>query len=219
MNEVARRLTADTSRPDRKSGSNVRKLKASDAVYALLPGLRKIDSKDKISFEVTFPSAPRFEFHRLDDPKAAASGSGALIRVFLTGMEIHVRKNEGGKTALLGTVHVDSARMAVVPFANVLGGISFRIVENQWSVSSQGLEVDEDLVAATLQELAFGKIFATTYEPLLLRALHLGGTEFLPQSFAVNGRYLVIGLGEPKSSEPATPSVASKRTDTPLGSR
>lgn len=219
MNEVARRVTADTSRPDRKSNSNVRRLRASDAVYALLPGLRKVDSKDKISFEVSFPSAPRFEFRRFDEPGAAASGSGALIRVFLSGMEINVRKAEGGKTTLLGTVHVDSARMALVPFANVLGGISFRIVENQWTVSSHGLEVDEDLVAATLQELAFGKIFATSYEPLLLRALHLGGTEFLPQSFVVNGSYLVIGLAEPPSPAPATASVVSKRTEIPLGSR
>jgi hypothetical protein len=108
--------------------------------------------------------------------------------------------------------------VAVVPFANVLGGISFRIVENQWHVSSDGLEFDDDLVAATLQELTFGKIFATTYAPLLLRALHLGGTEFLPQSFAVNGNYLVIGLGEPHPSERARSSEAAKRTGTPLGS-
>jgi hypothetical protein len=155
----------------------------------------------------------------LDGKDAAAKGSAALIRVFLTGMEVRIRKDEGARTTVLGSVHVDSARMAVVPFANVLGGISFRLVENQWSVSSVGLEVDKDLVAATLQELTFGKIFETTYSPLLLRALHLGGTEFLPQSFQVNGSYLVIGLAEPRSPERSTPSVAAKQTEIPLGSR
>jgi len=219
VNEIARRVTADGSKSHRTSNGSFRKLRASDAVYALVPGLRKIDSKENVYFEVAFPSAPRFEFRRLDEGGPASSGSGALIRVLLSGMEIHVRKNEGGRMTLLGTVHVDSARMAVVPFANVLGGISFRIVENQWHISSQGLEFDEDLVAATLQELTFGKIFATSYAPVLLRALHLGGTEFLPQSFAVNGSYLIIGLGEPRSTERASPSVAAKRTGNPLGSR
>jgi hypothetical protein len=91
-------------------------------------------------------------------------------------------------------------------------------VENEWRVSSAGLEFDEDLAAATLQELAFGKIFATGYAPVLLRTLQLGGTEFLPQSFAVNGSYLVIGLGEPRSPEPSSSDAAAKRTGTLLGS-
>jgi hypothetical protein len=142
-----------------------------------------------------------------------------MIHVLLSGMEIHVRKREGGRTTLLGTVHVDSGRLTVIPFANVLGGVSFKIVENEWHVSSKGLEFDEDLVASTLQELTFGKIFATSYAPLLLNALHLGGTEFLPQSFTVNGSYLVIGLGEPHATERAPVAVGAKRTEIPLGSR
>ena len=219
VNEIARRLAAAGSKSDGTSKGKSRPLRAGDAVYALVPGLRKLDSKENIYVEVVFPSAPRVEFRSNDEGRPGSSGSGALIRVLLSGMEIHLRKREGGHMTLLGTIHVDSARVAVVPFANVLGGISFRIVENQWKVSSQGLEFDKDLVAATLQELTFGKIFATSYAPLLLRALHLGGTEFLPKSFAVNGSYLVIGLGEPRSSERARPSVAAKRTETPLGSR
>jgi len=219
VNEIARRAAADPSRSRGKSNGNFRRLRASDAIYALCPGLRSIDSKDNVYFEVAFPTAPRFEFRRFDEGGAAASASQALIRVHLTGMEVHIRKIDGGKATLLGTLHVDSGRMAVVPFANVLGGISFRIVENEWRVSSVGLQFDEDLAAATLQELTFGKIFATSYAPVLLRALHLGGTEFLPQSFSVNGSYLVIGLGEPRSSpERASSGAAAKRTETLLGS-
>ena len=74
-------------------------------------------------------------------------------------------------------------------------------------------------MAATLQEITFGKIFATSYEPLLMRALRLGGTEFVPQSFAVADGYLFIALGEPRPPEVAGPAVAAKRTDIPLGSR
>ena len=218
-NELARRMASDPLRSHRKTGGNFRKLRASDAVYALVPGLRRMDSKDNVTFDVAFPAAPRFEFRPYDEGGPASSASHALIRVLLSGMEIRVRKNDGGKVTLLGTLHVESGRMAVVPFPNVLGGISFRIVENDWHVSSTGLEFDEDLAAATLQELTFGKIFATSYEPLLLRALHVGGTEFLPQSFAVNGSYLVIGLGEPRRSERESPSVAAKRTGTLPGSR
>jgi hypothetical protein len=218
VNEIARRAASDPSRSRGKASGNFRKLRASDAIYALVPGLRKLDSKENVYFELAFPTAPRFEFRRLDSAGTGSSESQALIRVFLTGMEIYIRKDEGGKVTLLGTLHVDSARMAVVPFVNVLGGISFKVVEIEWRVSSTGVEFDNDLVAATLQEVTFGKIFSTSYAPVLLRALHLGGTEFLPQSFAVNGSYLVIGLGEPRPLGPESPAVAAKQTGTLLGS-
>jgi hypothetical protein len=92
-------------------------------------------------------------------------------------------------------------------------------VENQWQVSSSGIEFDEDLVAATLQEITFGKIFATSYEPLLKRTLRLGETEFVPQSFGVTDGYLVIALGEPRPRELGGAAAAAIRTGTPLASR
>ena len=220
MNEIARRAAADPSMSRRKGGNgNFRKLRASDAVYALVPGLRKLDSKDDVTFQIAFPTPPRFEFRPLDEKDPSPAGSHALIRVYFTGMEIYVRKGQGDKASLLGTLHVDTGRMAVVPFANVLGGISFRVTENEWHVSSTGIEFDEALVAATLQEVTFGKIFSTSYAPLLLKTLRVGKTEFLPRSFAVNGDYLVIGLGEPKPPERASPAAAATRTDSLLGSR
>jgi hypothetical protein len=212
VNETTRRAASNKSSSQRRSTGNFRKLLTSNSVYALIPGLRKIDSKANVYFEVVFPVAPRFEFRRDD-------GGNALIRVVLSGVAVNIRKDEGGRKTLLGTLHVDSGRMAVVPFTNLLGGISFRMVENRWKVSSAGLEFDEDLVAATLQEITFGKIFATTYEPLLARALHLGGTEFVPSSFAVDGRYLVIGLSEPLPPERRDSAAAATRTSTLLGSR
>jgi hypothetical protein len=219
VNEIARRVVANKSKSQRKSTGRFRKLLASDAAYTLVPGLRKIDSKDNLTLDVAIPSAPRFEFRAVDERKNPSGASRALIRVLMSGVQIDVRKDEGGKKTLLGTIHVDSVRMAVVPFMNQLGGISFRIVENQWQVSSTGIEFDEDLVAATLQEITFGKIFATSYEPLLTRALRLGETEFVPQSFAVAGGYLVIALGEPRPSEIGGVAAAAMRTGIPRGSR
>jgi hypothetical protein len=218
VNETSRRVASNKASSQRKSTGKFRKLLASDAVYALVPGLRKLDSNASVYFEVAFPSAPHFEFRRVEAVGSVPTGSRALIRVLLSGVEIGVRKDEGGRKTLLGKLRVDSGRMAVVPFTNLLGGISFRIVENQWQVSSTGLEFDEDLVAATLQEITFSKIFATSYEPLLARALHLGGTEFIPQSFDVTGGYLVIGLGEPRPPERGDPVAAATRTGIPLGS-
>jgi hypothetical protein len=212
VNETARRAASNKSSSQRGSTGNFRKLLTSNSVYALIPGLRKIDSKANVYFDVAFPTAPRFEFRRDE-------GGDAVIRVLLSGAVVNIRKDEGGKKTLLGTLRVESGRMAVVPFTNLLGGISFRMVENRWSVSSTGLDFDEDLVAATLQEIAFGKIFATSYEPLLSRALHLGDTAFVPSSFAVEGRYLLIGLSEPRPPEKEDSAAAAMRTGTLLGSR
>jgi hypothetical protein len=210
VNEISRRVVSNKSKSQKKSTGRFRKLLASDAAYTLVPGLRKIDSKENLTLDITYPSAPRFEFRPLNGE--------ALIRVVLRDVQVDVRKDEGGRKTVLGTIRVDSGRMAVVPYMGLLGGISFRVVENQWQVSSTGLEFDEDLVAATLQEVTFGKIFATSYEPLLKRALRLGETEFVPQSFGVTDGYLVIALGEPPPREAENPAAAAMRTGTPLGS-
>lgn len=218
VNEVARRILSDKTGSRRASTGNLRKLLKSDAVYALVPGLRKID-KESVELEIRIPSVPRFEFRSLDDEASAATVDRALIRVLLSDVEINLRKVSGGRASVLGTLRVESAMMSVAPFANRLGGISFRLVENQWKVSSTGLEFDEDLVAAALQEMTFGKVFKTSYDPLLTRTPRLGRTEFLPQAFAVNNGYLLIGLGEPSPPEGGAASAAATQTNTLLGSR
>ena len=210
VNEVARRVLASKPESRRLSAGNVRKLIASDAVYALIPGLRGVGAKEGLYFEVAYPKPPRFEF-RQDQGRA-------VIRVLLSDLAISIRRGEGDRAKLLGTLRVDSGRMAVTPVVGPLGGVSFKMVENQWRVSSSGLEFNDDLVAATLQELTFGKIFETSYAPLLTRALKLGQTEFLPRSFAVIDRYLVIGLGEPRHDLASSAADATRR-DTLHGSR
>ena len=210
INEVARRVLASKPVSRRLSAGNVRKLLASDAVYALIPGLRGVGARETLYFEAVYPKPPQFEF-RQDKGRA-------VIRVLLSDLAINIRRGDGEGAKLLGTLHVESGRMAVTPVASPIGGISFKMVENQWRVSSSGLEFNDDLIAATLQELTFGKIFETSYAPLLTRALKLGKTEFLPRSFAVIDRYLVVGLGEPRRDLASSAGDAT-RTDTLRGSR
>jgi hypothetical protein len=212
VNEVARRRLSERTLFHARSGGNVRRLLESEAIYALIPGLRTIDAKEQLDFEVDFREAPRLEFRNGADGRA-------VIRVLVSGVDIAVRRQAGGTTTRLGTLHIESGQMAAVPFTNVLGGISFRVVENRWRVFSTGLEFDDELVAATLQEIAFGKLFETTYDPLLTRDLRIGDTEFVPRSFAAVDGYLVIGLEERPQRELPPSAAAATRTDFLLESR
>ena len=97
---------------------------------------------------------------------------------------------------MLGALEIESARLAVAPYLNLLGGISFDIVENAWLLSSRGIEFDEETLAATFQELFFGEMFETRYQPVAQRSFDLGETKFHPRYFSLLGHYLVIGLTE-----------------------
>ena len=82
-----------------------------------------------------------------------------------------------------------------MPYYSLLGGVSLDALENEWEISSTGIEFDEETFAATLQELLFGEIFETSYTPLLSDGLDVGATRFDAQYFRHVDRYLVIGLG------------------------
>ncbi len=204
-NEASRRIFSRKARFHTSSSLGAQRLLSSDAIYALIPGLRAVGSREQLDLDVAFHEAPRLEFDQTSDGQA-------LIRVLVSGVDLHIQRHQGDQVTRLGTLHIASGRMGAVPFPNVLGGISFRAVENRWTTSSSGLEFDDAMVAATLQELAFGKIFQTSYAPLLTRNLRIGDTEFVPRSFTARNGYLVIGLGE------RSPEVAT-RTDSLLGSR
>lgn len=212
VNEVVRRRLSERTLFHARSGGKARRVLESEAIYALIPGLRAIDAKEQLDFEVDFREAPRLEFRNGADGRA-------VIRVFVSGVDIAVRRQAAGTTTRLGTLHIESGQMAAVPVTNVLGGISFRVVENRWRVSSTGVEFDDELVAATLQEIAFGKLFETTYEPLLTRDLRIGDTEFVPRSFAAVDGYLVIGLEERPQRELPPSAAAATRTGSLLESR
>ena len=90
-----------------------------------------------------------------------------------------------------------------------IGGVSFELLENEWKVSSVGIESNDTLVAATIQELIFGEVFETTYDPPLRNQLKVGRAVFVPREFARVGHHLVIGLDLPAiEPEPAPDAVA-----------
>ena len=211
-NEVARRAFSRKTRFPLRSGLSAQRLLSSEAIYALIPGLRGLDSREQLDLDLSFREAPRLEFD-------AGPDGQARIRVLVSGVDLRILRKEADRATWLGTLHIESGRMAAVPFPNVLGGISFRVVENRWKTSSSGLAFDDEMVAATLQEIAFGKIFETSYAPLLTRNLHIGDTEFVPRWFTAARGYLIIGLGEGPPLEPSRSPAAATRTDSLLGSR
>ncbi len=102
---------------------------------------------------------------------------------------------------------------------SALGGVSFEIAENEWHVSSSGIEFDDTLFSATLQELAFAEMFETVYEPLLRDGIRVGETRLVPHGFSAAGDYLVVELAAiPAGSSPAPvrepePPARSSRLD------
>jgi hypothetical protein len=117
-----------------------------------------------------------------------------MIRLRVSGLEIRLWEERAGRSELLGVLSVDSGIVGLVPFANRLGGISFATVENAWKLSSSGVEFDEALLAATLQELVFGETFETRYDPLWREALEVGAQRFEPRRLGERDGYLVIEL-------------------------
>jgi hypothetical protein len=124
-----------------------------------------------------------------------------VIRVLLSNIELRLWKggNENVEPDLIGTLAIDSGVVAVVPFLSTIGGVSFALVENDWKLSSSGIEFNEALFAATLQELVFGEAFGTRSDPMWGNALTVGDTRFEPRYFRSLGGYLVVELGSSKS--------------------
>ena len=186
-------MTRIRTRP-RAVGGSLSKVLHSSAALSLIPGLRKLEALDDLRFGLAFHTPPRIEFVPVDDgdtenPDAPAR---ALIRLRLAGTELSLWGADDDEP--LGTVRIDSAVLTVAPYLNLLGGVSFETIENRWELSSHGLEFDEAGLAATLQELFFGEMFQTTYDPVGRDSLELGETRFNPRYFSLLGNYLVIRL-------------------------
>ncbi len=211
-NDLARiaveRMSAERLRPT----GNLGKLLRSSSMYALIPGLRGLDPNDTLFYSVAIHGVPRIEF-------TTDSGGQATIRLKLADLKLRLFKEEAHATSLLGTLAVRSGSIAVVPYRNLLGGVSFRTVENEWKVSSSGIRFDDALVAATLQELTFGRIFETTYKPLAASSWRIARTGFAPRAFDVVGEYLVIELEEPRADHEVRAAQAPMRTGSLPASR
>jgi hypothetical protein len=200
LNAVLRRAAARLPGELREPRGGLRKLFRSSSIYTLIPGLRDVQSKSDLRYGFSVHEPPRIEIVDLGGT-AGADGAApglegarrAMIRLELTGIEIALWQSDERR---LGGITIDSATLGVVPYLNPLGGISFETVENAWSVSSDGIELDEPILAAVLQELFFGKIFETGYDPVARGSLDVGGTSFDPRYFTRVGQHLVVGLAQ-----------------------
>jgi len=199
----------------------LRKLLGSSSFYTLVPGLRGTDTSE-LSFTMRL-RPPRITLRRASveeagiDPTLLGEPAGddeprAVLGLELNGVELAIWRERDGEQVELGALTIESGRIAVVPFFNRLGGISFELLENEWRLSSRGVEFNENVFAATLQELVFGEMFETRFEPLARGALHVGDAELSGRGFRVIDGYLVIEIG-------AVPPPAPTRTDTLRASR
>lgn len=124
---------------------------------------------------------------------AATDGQAvASIAIHVEGMEVSVWRAGETEDALLGSLEIESGHVGLAPYASPLGGVSFEVLENDWKVSSSGIEFNDELFAATIQELIFGEAFETRYEPLLRDGLGVGDTRLMPGPIRVVEDYLVI---------------------------
>jgi hypothetical protein len=208
LNELARYAFARIAALPRKPGGQFAKVVKSDSLYSLVPGLREVHGKGKVYFTFKTSALPDVELHRLDanghpddspvEPSSGAAleeGKRALIQVRVSGIEVDVWQAADGGDQRLGSLKIDSGRVGLIPYANPLGGVSFEMVENDWKVSSEGIEFDEDLFEATIQELVFGEVFETRYAPLFRDGLGAGDARLMPRTFRVIGDHLVIVFG------------------------
>ncbi len=196
LNAAVRAAIGRLRTQPRKPSGSLSKLIRGSAVRSLIPGLRDVESPESLRLGLTFHRPPTIEFDAIDqeplEGATSAAPNRALIRIRLSGAEMTIWESDD----LLGTLEIESARLAVAPYLNLLGGISFDIVENEWLLSSRGIDFDEETLAATFQELFFGEMFETRYEPVAQRSFDLGETKFQPRYFSLLGQYLVIGLTE-----------------------
>ena len=194
LNAAVRAAIGQLRTRPRKPSGNLSKLLRGSAVHALIPGLRDLESPENLRLGLAIPSAPKIEFEAIEqepvDGETSAVPNRAVIGIRLSGVELTIWESD----ELLGALEIESARLAVAPYLNLLGGISFDIVENTWLLSSRGIDFDEETLAATFQELFFGEMFETRYEPVAQRSFDLGETQFHPRYFSLLGHYLVIGL-------------------------
>ena len=221
LNAVLDVAHVDWSRRASRPRGTTRKLFKSDTILTLVPGLRDIENRDDLRLSFQFTEAPSIELEdRPDVPEPSEpigeappprGPRGPVILLRLSGVVMEITR-AGEAQEVLGTLVIESGTVGAVPYPNRLGGISLDVVRNEWRVSSSGLQFNESLFAATIQELIFGELFETQYEPLAREALRVGRMSFQPVDFDVVDDYLVIGLGPVVEPAPM-------RTSNPLASR
>ena len=169
-----------------RPGGNTGKLLRGGRGRALLPGLAG-EQVGELAFVIRFLTPPRLAFDAVP-----GEGKRALIRLSFANVEIELRDEGAPEGRSLGTIVLEAGEVSVVPYLSVLGGVSLELIDNDWLVSASGVEVNERLLAAAIQELVFSRMFRTRYEPLARGDLRIGDSDIEPRYFSVEGPYLVI---------------------------
>ncbi len=218
-------MTAHVRRP----AGDFRRLIRSEAVFALVPGLRELDPKTRLLFQIRVLSPPRVRFGELapQDARPAPSverapkpeGERAVVEIEAKDIALDVLRETPGEPALLGTLTIESGRVRAVPYINRLGGIAFEPIDNTWRVTSSGIDFDEPLLAATIQELVFGALFETRFEPIAPGGWVVGDERIAPRAFRAGAGYLVVSLGDGAEPPVATADAYATRTDSLRASR
>jgi hypothetical protein len=213
---IRARLDGTSERVYRPAG-DARTLFKSEALLALIPGLRDLGPDEVVHFTIRMPRTPEIAFGTLAGATTVRDGSilddrAATLNVILDDVEIGIWSTLDDATRRLGTLTIDTARVGIAPYSGVLGGVSFATIENRWKLSSTGLEVNDALFAATLQEIVFGELFETEFNPIARNAFNLGEDAIQAKFFRRLGRYLVVGLSVAET-EPVEARQAPTRTD------
>jgi hypothetical protein len=212
LNAVLERRIADVPGRHFEPGGSLGEALRSEAILVLIPGLGERGLPAGAFFTFAFGAPPRIEFGALSRPEGTEGGGAgpATIRVVLA--DVEVRIHAPGVEAPLGTLEVDAASVTVAPYASVAGGVSFAMLENDWALSSRGIEFNEPLLAAAIQEVIFSEVFETESDPLAHEAFGVGAARFRPRFFHRAGEHLVVELG---GADPEAP----RRTDSLHASR
>lgn len=206
LNAVLSANMPGRQRPARPASGNMRALLLSDSIYTLIPGLRDVPDRERLLFRTRVDAPLRVRLTPHVDPLEPTRR--ARIGFAMGPLAIEILDTDG--TRLLGELRIVSGQLDVVPYVNTIGGLSFETVRNEWHVEARGIEHNDDLIAGILQELVFGALFETQYEPLLRDGVTLGETRFLPTAFRVENGYLVVDLvaGAALASPPASASLS-----------
>ena len=213
----------------RRPAGDFRRLVRSEAVLALIPGLRGLDAREGLLFQIRLESPPRVRFGELEpwDARPAPAveqtpppeAVRAVVAVEVENVALDVLRATGAEPEPIGTLTIETGRVRAVPFVNRIGGIAFEPIENSWRLSSTGIDFDEPLLAATIQELVFGALFETRFEPIAPGGLRIGAARLAPRSLSATDGYLVITLGDVAPPPGSTADASAMQTGTLRASR
>jgi hypothetical protein len=208
---------------------DVKRLVRSEAVLALIPGLRQLPARDSLEFQMRLSSPPHVRFSRPDssDPRPSAdaeqlalpTSDRAVVTIEVENVALDLLRKTKGEPEKLGTLTIDRGCVRALPYVNRINGIAFEPIENSWRMSSSGIAFDEPLLAATVQELVFGVLFETRSEPLWPHGFRVGEAHVAPQAFAAKDGYLVVTLGSVAPPQGSQANASATRTGSLRASR